>query len=316
MAYKKFEMTNLIDQALQNKNLRNVRRIVANICPHDRTFTTSEFEDALEYVLKIKKIPQSELFEPFDPLLKPLYAERIDRKDPTLEEDDFAASVACLKENFCPERIEDTKKLGRYLFPDEMHQNKKSDGNTSSEDLKKYLSGISELLKVGYEKIKEIDRETSKSIDSGDIDSQNKLEEKRKEVSSIMRKCNQYVSIIAKEVKKSNKKAIESASTFDSDSQLECSMCALEATGICGEVAMEDAKSSLVQKLKTMWKKFITNVINFFKRLSTIIKNKISNMRINSTSKKVTETTSINLSKEDKEYLDKLSDEIKKIKEM
>ena len=118
MSYKSFEMTHLIDQALQNKNLRNVRRIVANICPHDRTFTTSEFDDALEYVRDVKGV---DIYEPFDPLLKPLYAERIDRRDPTLEEDDFAASVACLKENFCPERIEDTKKLGRYLFPEEMH---------------------------------------------------------------------------------------------------------------------------------------------------------------------------------------------------
>ena len=118
MSYKSFEMTHLIDQALQNKNLRNVRRIVANICPHDRTFTTSEFDDALEYVRDVKGV---DIYEPFDSLLKPLYADRIDRKDPTLEEDDFAASVACLKENFCPERIEDTKKLGRYLFPEEMH---------------------------------------------------------------------------------------------------------------------------------------------------------------------------------------------------
>lgn len=313
MSYKKFEMTHLIDQALQEGNIKSARRVIANICPFDRTFTTSKFEDALEYVRDVKGV---DIYEPFDESIKPLYAERVDRKDQTLEADDFAVSVAYLKENFCPERIEDTKKLGRYLFPEEMHQNKKSDGNTPSDDLKKYLSNISELLKVGYEKIKEIDRETSKSIDSGDIDSQNKLEEKRKAVSSIMRKCNQYVSIIAKEVKKSNKRAVESASTFDSDSQLECSMCALEATGICGEVAMEDAKSSLVQKLKTMWKKFITNVINFFKRMSMVIKNKISNMRINSTSKKINGNTSINLSKEDKEYLEELPDEIKKIKEM
>ena len=117
MSYKSFTMTHLIDQALQNKNLRNVRRIVANIGPHDRTFTTSEFEDALEYVQDVKGV---DIYEPFDASLKPLYAERVDRKDPTLEEDDFAASVACLKENFCLERIEDTKKLGRYLFPEEM----------------------------------------------------------------------------------------------------------------------------------------------------------------------------------------------------
>ena len=313
MAYKKFVSSERVDRALKSGDISTVKQLLVNVCKFDRTFSSGEFEDAMEYVCKVKGV---NIFEPLDETLGHLYSERVERKDPTLGEDDFTASVVCLKENFCPERIEDAKKLGRYLFPEEMHQNKKSDGNTSSEDLKKYLSGISELLKVGYEKIKEIDHETSKSIDSGDIDSQNKLEEKRKEVSSIMNKCNRYVSIIAKEVKKSNKKAIELASTFDSDSQLECSMCALEATGVCGEVAMEDAKSSLGQKLKTMWKKFITNVINFFKRMSIVIKNKISNMRINSTSKKITGNTSINLSKEDKEYLDKLSDEIKKIKEM
>ena len=323
MSYKSFVMTHLIDDALQEGNLKSARRVIANVCPFDRTFTTSKFEDALEYVRDVKGV---NIFEPFDPSLKPLYAERVDRKDPTLEEDDFAVSVAYLKENFCLERIEDTKKLGRYLFPEEMHLKKKDTyGNTSSTNIKKYLSDISELLKVGYEKIKEIDRETSKAIDSGDIDSQNKLEEKRKDVSLIMKKCNYYVSIIAKEVKKSNKKTMESISSFDSDSQLECSICALleecgiralEPPGVCGEIVMEDAETSMLQKLKTMWKKFITNVLNFFKRMSMIIKNKISDFKIKSTSKKINSSTSVNLSKEDIEYLEKVQDEIKKIKEM
>ena len=314
MRYKSFVMTHLIDDALQEGNLKSARRVIANVCPFDRTFTTSKFEDALEYVRDVKGV---DIFEPFDPSLKPLYAERVDRKDPTLEEDDFAVSVAYLKENFCPERIEDTKKLGRYLFPEEMHIKKKDTyGNTSSTNIKKYLSDISELLKVGYEKIKEIDKETSKAIDSGDIDSQNKLKEKRKSISSIMRKCNQYVSIIAKEMKKSNKKTMESILSFDSDSQLDISICALEATGICGETVMEDAKVSMIQKLKTMWKKFITNVVNFFKRMSMIIKNKISDFKIKSTSKKINSLTSVNLSKEDIEYLEKIPEEIKKIKEI
>ena len=121
MRYKNFDMVDLIDKALNEGNLRSARRVISNICPSDRTFTTGEFEDALEYVRDVKGV---DIYEPFDPMLKPLYAERVDLKDPTLEEDDFAASVACLKENFCPERIEDTKKLGRYLFPDEMHSPK------------------------------------------------------------------------------------------------------------------------------------------------------------------------------------------------
>lgn len=122
MRYKRFDMADLVDKALSEGNLRSARRVISNICPADRTFTTGEFEDALEYVRDVKGV---DIFEPFDPSLKPLYAERVDRKDPTLEEDDFAASVACLKENFCPERIEDTKKLGRYLFPEEMHPPKR-----------------------------------------------------------------------------------------------------------------------------------------------------------------------------------------------
>ena len=314
MRYKRFDTADLVDKALSEGNLRSARFTICNICPSDRTFITGEFEDALEYVRDVKGV---DIFEPFDPSLHPLYAERVDRKDPTLKEDDFAASVACLKYNFCPERIEDTKKLGRYLFPEEMHIKKKDTyGNTSSTNIKKYLSDISELLKVGYEKIKEIDKETSKAIDLGNVDSQNKLEEKRKEVSLIMRKCNHYVSIIAKEVKKSNKKTMESISSFDSDSQLECSICALEATGVCGETVMEDAKTSILQKLKTMWKKFITNVVNFFKRMSMIIKNKISDFKIKSTSKKINSLTSVNLSKEDIEYLEKIPEEIKKIKEI
>lgn len=121
MSYKKFDMSDLVDKALQEENLRSARCVVANICPFDRTFTTGEFEDALEYVRDIKGV---DIYEPFDASLKPLYTERVDRKDPTLEEDDFAVSVAYLKENFCPERIEDTKKLGRYLFPEEMHSSK------------------------------------------------------------------------------------------------------------------------------------------------------------------------------------------------
>lgn len=121
MSYKKFEMTHLIDQALQEGNLKSARRVIANVCPFDRTFTTGEFEDALEYVRVIKGV---DIYEPFDESIKPLYAERVDQKDPSLEEKDFAYSVASLKRNFCPERIEDTKKLGRYLFPDEMHSPK------------------------------------------------------------------------------------------------------------------------------------------------------------------------------------------------
>lgn len=121
MSYKNFRQTDLMDEALQKGNLDSARCVVTNLCPFDRTFTTGKFDDALEYAHKVKGM---NLYEPFDSSLNPLYAERIARNDPTLEEKDFAYSVSFLQDNFCPERIEDTKKLGRYLFPEEMHQPK------------------------------------------------------------------------------------------------------------------------------------------------------------------------------------------------
>ena len=121
MSYKKFVSSERVDRALQSGNIRIVKQLLVNVCKFDRTFSTGEFEDAMEYVCKVKGV---NIFEPLDETLRPLYSERVDRKDPTLGEDDFTASAVCLMENFCPERIEDTKKLGRYLFPEEMHQTK------------------------------------------------------------------------------------------------------------------------------------------------------------------------------------------------
>lgn len=121
MSYKKFVSSERVDRALQSGNIRIVKQLLVNVCKFDRTFSTGEFEDAMEYVCKVKGV---NIFEPLDETLMPLYSERVDRNDPTLGEDDFTASAVCLMENFCPERIEDTKKLGRYLFPDEMHSPK------------------------------------------------------------------------------------------------------------------------------------------------------------------------------------------------
>lgn len=121
MSYKSFTASNRVDKELQRGNRRGVCRLLINICEFDPAFSTGEFDDALEYVCKIKGV---DIYEPFEAKLNPLYEERIALKDPSLQKDDFVTSVAYLLENFCPERIEDTKKLGRYLFPDEMHSPK------------------------------------------------------------------------------------------------------------------------------------------------------------------------------------------------
>lgn len=318
MSYKNFDMTDLVDESLREGNLKSVRRIISNICPSDRAFTTSKFADALEYVRKVKGV---DIYEPFDASLKPLYAERVDRKDPTLEEDDFAASVACLKENFCPERIEDTKKLGRYLFPEEMHnKNSKSSSNNSglkSDDVKRYLTNITKLLDVGYAKIKEIDKEMIDSFKNEDNNLTTQMKDKRAAVERIVRTATKYISIISKENKeaiKASKKAMDSYLFTSEYSDFDYSYAALECTLNPGDVALEDTKRSIIQKIQTTWRTFITKVFNFFKRMIQLLKNKVQKFRANSLSKKVVD--GINLSMEDIKYLENLDKEIEKIKEM
>lgn len=318
MSYKKFDNSDLVDKALQEENLRSARCVISNICPFDRTFTTGEFEDALEYVIKVKGV---DIFEPFDASLNPLYGERVDRKDPTLEEDDFAVSVAYLKENFCPERIEDTKKLGRYLFPNEMHnKNNKSSSNNSglkSDDVKRYLANITKLLDVGYAKIKEIDKEMIDSIKNEDNNLTTQMKDKRVTVERIVRTATKYISIISKENKeaiKASKKAMDSYLFASEYSDFDYSYAALECTLNPDDIALEDTKRSIIQKIQTTWKTFITKVFNFFKRMIQLLKNKVQKFRANSLSKKVVD--GINLSMEDIKYLENLDKEIEKIKEM
>lgn len=88
----------------------------------------------------------------------------------------------------------------------------------------------------------------------------------------------------------------------------------MECTLNPGDVALEDTKRSIIQKIQTTWRTFITKVFNFFKRMIQLLKNKVQKFRANSLSKKVVD--GINLSMEDIKYLENLDKEIEKIKEM
>lgn len=116
MSYKNFQSTELVDAGIREGDYIKIRRALTSACYFDRTFSKGNFKDGLEYVAK----QGVDIFEPFDPQKGALYSERVDRKDPTLTKDDFADSEYNLTENFCQERIDDTIKLGRYLFPQEM----------------------------------------------------------------------------------------------------------------------------------------------------------------------------------------------------
>ena len=76
----------------------------------DRAFLHGEFEKVITYVINICGI--RDLFEPFcsDPPMRTSYP------DKNYNKEDFTKAVYELKKNFCQERIQDVKIIGRFVY--------------------------------------------------------------------------------------------------------------------------------------------------------------------------------------------------------
>lgn len=116
MGYKNFDLTDKIDVYVDENDRRKIISALTSKCFLDRTFSTGAFDDGVEYVVEQKGYQQ--LWEPFngDP---PLFLPRIEAKDPTLCEEDYPTAITDLTFNFCPQRVEDLRRLGQYLFTKE-----------------------------------------------------------------------------------------------------------------------------------------------------------------------------------------------------
>ena len=99
---------NEIERCIREKDIKNLRGAIAVTAFVDRTFATGEFEKTLKYAeskgIKVKE----------DKLIGELISTTKDPSEYT--QDDFSTAVFELKENFCDERIEDVKKIGRTLY--------------------------------------------------------------------------------------------------------------------------------------------------------------------------------------------------------
>ena len=83
-----------IEKAIKSRNIQLLRESLGNICYIDANFSTGELKD--------KKL-EGELIT--------------NQKTSPYTQDDFIEAVSKLKNNFCDERIEDVKKIGKMLYP-------------------------------------------------------------------------------------------------------------------------------------------------------------------------------------------------------
>lgn len=99
----------MIEKGLREKDLSSLREALGQFCYVNRSFSSSEFDSACEYVER--RLKESGLS-----LMEPLKGELVSAGKTGYSEDDFARAVMMLKQNFSKERIDDVKKIGRALY--------------------------------------------------------------------------------------------------------------------------------------------------------------------------------------------------------
>lgn len=113
--YKQFHNVEYLDKPIEEKDWRSLRELLCVACKLDPAFHTSMLDDGIEYVIEVKKVPESDLWQAFDNKAGTVFCSRVEAKDPSLCSTDYSDAEFYLFTNFCRERIEDVKKLGLYL---------------------------------------------------------------------------------------------------------------------------------------------------------------------------------------------------------
>lgn len=95
-----------IEKGIEQHDIKGLREAIGSICYTSRDFSSGEFDEAVRYVEKkgIKIKDDS------------LIGELVSSGKTDYTDEDFARAVFELKKNFCDDRIEDVKKIGKSLY--------------------------------------------------------------------------------------------------------------------------------------------------------------------------------------------------------
>lgn len=96
-----------IESGIANQDVKALREAIGSICYTSRDFSSGEFDEAIRYVeSKGIKIKDEALVG--NPV--------ISGQKSTFTDEDFAKAIFELKKNFCEERIQDVKTIGKKLY--------------------------------------------------------------------------------------------------------------------------------------------------------------------------------------------------------
>lgn len=103
-------------RCIEEKDLASLREYIGTIVYTDRAFLHGEFESAIKYI--VEDCYLVEIFEPFNQ--HPPLKSKLGYTD--YQNSDFTEAIYELKNNFCRERIEDVKIIGKTLYSDMQKQ--------------------------------------------------------------------------------------------------------------------------------------------------------------------------------------------------
>lgn len=118
MSYKNFNLTDEIDSFIKDDDRDGILDTLISVCFRDSNFSTGEFDAGVEYTTQKASpaYPESKLYDSRCSSNFPLFGEKVDAGE-SFEEADFENALTSLRLNFCEQRIEDMKKLGRSIYP-------------------------------------------------------------------------------------------------------------------------------------------------------------------------------------------------------
>lgn len=159
----KVDYTNeLIEKRLNNNDVKRLRNALGSICYTCRDFSNGEFDRAVHYVEETRGVKVKEKFNPEPALI----SKTKPKEEFTLE--DFGNAVFDLKNNFCDERIEDVKFIGKSMYG-----NKSSSNNSSSSSSLSLLKDISSYINTISKSESSIIKEIQSLKKNSDIDMKN-----------------------------------------------------------------------------------------------------------------------------------------------
>lgn len=96
-----------IEAGIQNGDIKALREAIGSICYTSRDFSSGEFDEIVRYVESkgIKLKDESLIGNP-----------TISSQKQSFTDEDFAKAIFELKKNFCDERIQDVKTIGKILY--------------------------------------------------------------------------------------------------------------------------------------------------------------------------------------------------------